>query len=247
MDEEPRKRPRPPQRRDENREEKKTLDLDAKPYRLRDDDEAPPRRRPRPVRSRDDDFEEDIRPRRRRQSWSVPSMDNGVRVFLWGLLIVAILIGFGVFGAWFLYRTTQTSPFQASMSAYLAAPTGSSTNVPHVVMGKMIVVDTAKKDVDWDVYFSLPDNLRAAKPQEVGTIVWTSWGKNQIDTYDNGAPAYVQTCQITVIDRKSQTIMWQQQYQGTEPPQTIDSRNSEGSGSKPTEQVQQFLQGLPRG
>ena len=110
----------------------------------------------------------------------------------------------------------------------------------------MIVVDTAAKDID-GVWYDLPDNLRAAKPEEVGTVVWVTWGKDQVDTYENGAPAYVQTCKVTVIDKQTQTVLWDsQQFRGDEPPMEIDFSASEGSGSKPTEQVVDYLKGLPK-
>ena len=245
MDEEPRPR-RDPE------------DEAAEPYRLRDDDEPePPRRRPRPARDRDDDDEPDERPRRRRggrrndgpirkRSLSVPLMDLRVKLVLWGLFGLLVLIGLGAFCVWYWHRLSQTAPFKPYMTQYLSPPIGSAPGRP--TMGKIIVVDTAKRDVDWDIFFSLPDELRPVRPEEVGTIVWTNWGKDQVDSYENGAPAYVQWCKVTVIDRRTRTTIAESgQFRGTDAPMSIDSNSGSGSGSKPTEQVLEFLKRLPHG
>ena len=225
------------------------------PYRLRDDEEEPPPVAPRARPTRrphDADDTPGLRPLRRRRprSMSVPAMDNWVRLAVIGGLLLLGLIGLGCFGVWYLFRSAQTAPFQAAMPAYLSQPVGvAPPGALRVVVGKMIVVDTAKKDVDWDVFFSLPDDRRASRPQEVGTIVWTNWDKvlDQQYEYEGHVPAYRQTCHVTVIDRKSRTILLEQQFVGSDPPQSISTSASEGVGSRPTQQVQDYLKGLPKG
>lgn len=226
MDEEPRKR-RP--RRDEDR----------------DDDEPDDRPRRRSVRRRDD-LDDAIRRQPRQRSLSVGQMDLRVKLVLAAVVVLLVLIGLGIFGLWYWYRTSQAAPFQPFVAQYLAAPAGAAQGRP--AQGKMVVVDTAKRDVDWDIFFALPDEVRAARPQEVGTIVWTNWGKDQTGAYDDGTPAYVLWCKVTVIDRKTRTIIAESgQFRGSAPPQSIDSNSSSGSGSKPTEAVLEFLKNLPRG
>jgi hypothetical protein len=240
MAEQPRKRPRPPPDDDDLKQ----------PYRLQDDEAARVAPRPRPVRRSDDD-EEDLRPRRPRRVRSRPapsvSPDTWVKLAVGGVVVLVVLIGLCAFGGWFLYRNMQTAPFRGAMSAYLAAPAGAVPNGTAHASGKMVVVDTTKKDVDWDIFFALPDNVRASSPQEVGTIVQLTWAKiHSPPDYDNGAPAYVQNCHVLVIDAKTKQQLFEQFLQGTEPPSSIDSTQSEGCGSKPTDQVLNFLKGLPR-
>ena len=248
MDDEPRKRPRPPREADDEN------DVET-PYRLKDDEGEAPKvvPRARPGRRRDDeDDEDDLRLRRPRKPRprlaSIPSMDTWVRLGIAGVVVLLVLIGLGCIGIWYVYRSAQTVPFQASMSGYLAAPNRAApAGGAHAVAGKMVVVDTAKRDLDWDVFFGLPDDRRATKPQEVGTIVQLTWAKNQVQPgYENGAPAFVQTCRVVVIDRKSGTQLYDQTFQGGQPPDSIDSTSSQGVGSKPTDKVLDFLKGLPR-
>jgi hypothetical protein len=109
----------------------------------------------------------------------------------------------------------------------------------------MVVVDRASKDVDW-LLFDLPSDLRASGPQDVATVVLLDWGKKQVDSYENGAPAYQQEVTVTVVDLATKAVIGQQHFVGGEPPQSIESSSSSGTGSKPTQEVVDYLKSLPR-
>ncbi len=82
------------------------------------------------------------------------------------------------------------------MAEYLAPPVGPASAGP--VRGKMVVVDKKTQDIDWDVFFGLPDALRAGRPEEVGTVVWLEYGRAPgIGTYGKERlPSFFQTCQV---------------------------------------------------
>ena len=61
-----------------------------------------------------------------------------------------------------------------------------------------------------------------------------------------GARACTQTCHVTAIDLRSRLVLWEQHCEDTAPQSMDSSSSSEGVGSKPTDQVLDFLQGLPR-
>jgi hypothetical protein len=169
-------------------------------------------------------------------------MDNRIKVIIIGGLVLLVLLGVGI---WFARRTIRRAPFRAEMSTYLQAPTGPAK--PGTSVKKVVVIDVADKDVD-SLHFDLPDDLRAATPAEVTTVVWLNWSKNQIGTYTGGGSAYQWSCQVTVIDKATRTTIRQQTFTGSRPPQSVRARRGTShSGDKPTDQVINFLRGLPRG
>jgi hypothetical protein len=171
------------------------------------------------------------------------------------VILVLIGVGFAVYqGVVAIMHSGFSGPFKAQMAAYLAAPQEAPAagaeegpKTPGPAKGKMVVLDLKTKDFDWDVTAELPPELKAAKPEEVGTVVQTNWAKTQVQPgYDNGASAYIQECDVVVIDLASRAVIAKQHFQGSDPPQQIED-SSEGVGSKPTQEVVSYLKGLPRG
>jgi hypothetical protein len=174
-----------------------------------------------------------------------------------GVLIVigiVVAIGFGIYSAvvW-IKHSTAMGPFKDHVAEYLAAPKPMETpaapdgqnlaSPSRPIKGKIIVLDTKTSEMDWDV--DLPAELKAGKPEEVGTVVLTTWAKTHTPPdYDDGTLAYVQECDVTVIDHASRTVICKQHFRGSEPPSSI-SNSSEGVGSKPTQDVSNYLKGLP--
>jgi hypothetical protein len=166
-----------------------------------------------------------------------------VRLLLLSFVIL-LLAGFGSSWAviYAMHRSAEEA-FQPHMAEYLAAAKGTAD--PAEVKGKMVVVDKATRDIDWDVFFGLPDDVRAAAPQEVGTVVWLVWDKMQVGKYNDGTPAYSWTCAVTVIDQAGRGVVATTSLRGSDPPEKIENPN-EGVGTKPTAQVIDYLRGLPR-
>lgn len=161
------------------------------------------------------------------------------------VVVVVALMGFGAYwGVVSLMHSRAAAPFKPHLAEYLAPTNGPPVQGP--VKGKMIVLDRKKGDVDWDVFFALPEGLRADKPEDVGAVVLIDWSKEKIDQYKNGAPAYRHSGTVTVIDHAKRAVIAVTQVQGTEPPMEIDSNASEGNGSKPSKEIVDYLKGLPR-
>jgi hypothetical protein len=240
-DDPPYRRPRP------RRDDEDDAPRGRPAYRMRDDDAPAARPLSRQDRYRDDD-EDDVRRRIRRRPPVVANTGNRVRIIVWsviGGIVACVLIGVGI---WFLMRSSQTAPFKPAMATYLALPTSPAPmrgQPPTKPVGKMVLVDQASKEVDWTL-FDLPDDLRATKPEEVVTVVLLNWRKGKVGDYEGGGAAYQQNVTVTVIDLATKTVLCYNEIYGGPPPQNIDSRSSEGTGSKPTKELVEYLKGLPR-
>lgn len=103
-----------------------------------------------------------------------------------------------------------------------------------------------------DIYFDLPDSLRANSPEEVGTVILLEWGRNILAEYEGGSVAAQITCLVSVIDMKKDVIVGRQSFGGS-PPETPEVRSCVGSsgcksiyGSAPTQNIVEYISKLPR-
>jgi hypothetical protein len=113
------------------------------------------------------------------------------------------------------------------------------------IRGKVITVDIGKNKID-QIYFNLPKDMVAKNPEEVGTIVWLKWEDVRVGTYSpSGDAAYEITCEVTIIDKTEAIIVDKKSFTGTSPPPTM-LREGPGYGSKPTDEVVNYLKSLPR-
>jgi hypothetical protein len=118
--------------------------------------------------------------------------------------------------------------------------------------GKIIPVNKTENKID-DIYYSLPEGLRATKPEDVGTIVWLDWGEDKVGHYcseyipgcfSSDDPAIVNTCDVTIIDKSIPAIVVERNFRGSDPPQK--TKGGGASGSMPTEEIVDYLQNLPK-
>jgi hypothetical protein len=172
---------------------------------------------------------------------------TGNKVFLIILLVIGLGVG-GFFGARYLLRESELGPFNEHVQEYLSAANppagGQPNNQAAYIKGKVIPVNVKSKDVDW-LYYDLPPSLKPKTPAEVGTVVWLEWDERQVGQYGSGGGgAFVQTCRVTVIDKAERRVLSQVVVEGGQPPRT-SRRGSSASGSKPTEQVVNYLKTLP--
>src|SRR5262245_1828947 len=171
--------------------------------------------------------------------------------------VIALIVG-GGFGIWYLNRVLALSPFGKHVNEYGAAfaPAGAGgvggpAGAPQAfagqgyVIGKVIPVDMkGSKSIDW-IYFDMPNDLRAKKPDEVGTVAQLSWSEDKIDEYTDGAGAYVHVCKVDVIDLGKKSVVVSQTFRGGEPPME-KSHSGSAYGSKPTQDIVNWLKNMPR-
>ena len=166
------------------------------------------------------------------------------------ILLVAVVLALAGFGGYWavaaLVRSSAAAPFQPHLADYLAPPVGPEKAGP--APGKMVVVDTKTRDIDGDVFFGLPDALRASRPEEVGTVVQLAYGRAPgPGVYGKERlPSFIQTCQVTVIDRAGRGVIAAALLRGGKPPEGIEEGQKEGVGPKPTQEIIDYLKGLPR-
>jgi len=169
-------------------------------------------------------------------------MQNNNALIGWG---VVILIGTGVatfFGVRNIIRANTVAPFQKELDTYLSgAGIGFSSNAARTARGKIITVDAGKRAIDY-VYFDLPDEMRAEKPEEVGTVAVLGWSMESYkgQSYADGVPAMVQTCVVRVYQKEGMFPVAEKRLVGGPPPQAR-KRSQAGVGSKPTSEVVDFL------
>jgi hypothetical protein len=126
----------------------------------------------------------------------------------------------------------------------LAVMSDYSSRKPYI-KGKIIIIDNQKNKID-HIYYDLPENLRATKPENVGTIVLLEWGEDKIGFYASPrSEAIVITCQVTVIDKSIPAIVSKVNFEGPPPPAILKSGES-ATGAMPTQEIVNYLQGLPR-
>jgi hypothetical protein len=118
-------------------------------------------------------------------------------------------------------------------------------NARAVIKGRVIPVDMGTRNIH-AIHFMLPKELRSLSPDDVGTIMWLQWGKQDVGRYEGGAPARVQTCEVTLIDKATFSVVAQRDFRGSAPPEKISSKSSEGVGSAPISEIVTFLKSLPR-
>ena len=181
------------------------------------------------------------------------------------VVLLAIAMAALFFGVRAVIRSSVVRPFAGHLSEYSDIPGLKSASAevsdadldgdhtlsfkpgagasPAYVTGKVIPVNKGANKVD-DLYFSLPKDFRATAPAEVGTVVWLDWRTESVGTYTDGAGAYQIACEATVIDKERALIVGKSTFHGSSPP-SVKSRGGSCTGSKPTDEVVQYLTRLP--
>jgi hypothetical protein len=165
---------------------------------------------------------------------------------VWGrLLVVGVLLAgvFIYFSIKSMIRDRQIAPFRDHAYGYANAPARDLSGCPYA-RAKVVAVNAHSKRID-ELYFSLPDPLRAADPGEVGTIAIAAWGERRVGHYSNGGEAYRHTLEVTLVDPAVPAVVGRRSFEGGDPPETTKSRGDH-YGSSPTSDVVSWLEQLPR-
>ena len=161
-------------------------------------------------------------------------------VMILGLLPSAYFIG---------WPLLSLGPYKAHMAEYVAmASTGTPDQYPPAnnmpVKGKLMPVDMKRKDID-PVFFDLSTELRPKNPEEIGAVAAMWWSERLIGHYGGRGGAYRSECTVMVWDRSSHELLAEKSFTGGEPPST--SRNGASqTGSKPYEEIKNYLNNLPQ-
>jgi len=115
------------------------------------------------------------------------------------------------------------------------------------LLPKVLIIDGSTGHVD-KLHYSLPEELRAARPEEVRTVVWVERGEAVVGHYgsESGGAARQFGCSFVIADIsvpyrfKPTDVLW-----GSPPPNTGPSQGA--SGSDPNPQIIPYLLSLSRG
>ena len=160
---------------------------------------------------------------------------------LWFLSFIAAFMAFAV--ARYLVLESRLDPFDAHLSEYTTA-TEYQPGDPYI-RGKLLPMDIRQGTIDFVFYQELPRDLRAASPEEVGTVVNRDCVASSVGTYTRGGGAYRWACELKLIDLSISRILKGPTITGSEPPPTKMGSGDE-YGSDPLPEIVAYLVALPR-
>lgn len=150
-------------------------------------------------------------------------------------------------------RASERQSFSNFVGNFYSIPNlRSSISGQGYIKGKVVVLDRKNRMIDL-INDSLPSELRASTPDEVGTVVWLDWEEEFRFHYDYGGGiygnAYRYNCKATIIDRSIPAKVGARSFIGSEPPRqhVISTYYGESHyGSKPFDEILNYLESLPR-
>jgi hypothetical protein len=114
---------------------------------------------------------------------------------------------------------------------------------PLPFVGRVVAIDRQQGDID-ELHPLLPDELRADRPEEVGTVLWLERGVKEVGRCLEGGISYHRYCDVSVIDHtKPPRLLLRKRIFGTTPPPAKDSKNTYGTW--PYKEIIEFLQSYP--
>lgn len=158
---------------------------------------------------------------------------------------------------WNNSRAETLRGFRARVSDYTNFEPRPSTAQSPSPIGKMIVIDRVANRVAESVYWKLPAEIRATKPDEVTTVVWLRTGHRVVGRYrllgeTSSSPlplssprGSVDSYYVTVIDYETKAVIARQTLNGPMPPFEITANASGASGGLPDQsEIVTYLTGL---
>jgi hypothetical protein len=145
------------------------------------------------------------------------------------------------------HQAWEQKAFGAVMDDFLAATAPAAAGAPRPAFGKAVMVDVNQRKLDY-MQESLPDDMRAATPEEVTTVVQLRYTEQTVGEYTGGGRALKVTCNVTVVDRASRVVLGTASFTGEDPPQfTRTSAGEDDRGALPTQAIIGFLKQLRQG
>jgi len=172
------------------------------------------------------------------------------RIFI-GAFVAVLIVG----GVQLCRRELELRPFRKHLQEYLS-PRNLKKLTPQApyIRGKVIIVDKSKGKFD-DLFFELPDSLKATDPAEVGTVIWTAHDRECIGTYHpvglhgsehRAGTGYRRTCTIKIIDRSLGVVVGNKTFYGKDPPPYTSGGGDRYGDPPSSRKIVRYIAKLPR-
>jgi hypothetical protein len=130
------------------------------------------------------------------------------------------------------------SPFAGKLDPFLKTPDKRAPkDAKRTLNGKVLALDYYGKSID-KFHQELPADLRAEKPEEVGTVIWVFSGTERVRDERTGGTVTVSVCEVVVFDVANSEILAQRRFRGALPDR------ADADGPKPTPQILALLEQL---
>jgi hypothetical protein len=135
----------------------------------------------------------------------------------------------------------------AGYAAYSATSWDHGVGSPAHIHGRVVAVNLTDGKVDEPIYYLLPDDLRATKPEDVETIAWIACSKRKYGAYTSGGTAWREYCTVKVIDRELGGVVGgEKEFLGEKPPVTKNEPGDASGGGPSRQVVVDYLAALPK-
>jgi hypothetical protein len=168
------------------------------------------------------------------------------------LLCLLTTLALAACGGSFEDPTASLAPFKASLAQYLGpfsgggdvkVYTGHGSKPQGYVRDRVILVE-GKAISLWNT--SLPAALRAATPNDVGTVVVVKQSWHKVGKYSGGEPALQDVWTISVVDLATGQVVGRAVLRGDLPPTVANIDAGENYGPPPSKELFAYLARLPR-
>jgi hypothetical protein len=180
--------------------------------------------------------------------WSDEDRRTGKRIVIGlGITLAVLMFVFWQTDRRIESERQQTAPWaEMARAAAMGQPRPTEALDPQggYITGRVLPVDSKRREVA-SLHFELPTGLRSQKPEDVGTVLLLTDGEKRVGQYEGGAPAYVRTVNVQVIDRARNAVIARVAIDGGRPPQTVVG-SQPGYGPPPVREVVTYLSALPR-
>ena len=119
------------------------------------------------------------------------------------------------------------------------------------ISGRVLTIDVDRKEADYWTFPKLSDRLRAAGPDDVGTVALIRWGEHRVGHYENvetkakTGEAYKSFATLTLVNWATKTKIAEQVFEGDDPAAGL-RREGDYTSMQPMFQIVEYLEGLPR-
>ena len=119
------------------------------------------------------------------------------------------------------------------------------------ISGKVLTINVDRKEADYWTFPKLSERIRAAGPDDVGTVALIRWGEQRVGHYENvetkekTGDAYQSFATLTLVDWATKTKIAEQTFEGKDPAAGL-RREGDYTSMQPMFQIVDYLEALPR-